>query len=140
MMGFLRYGKSRHSFAAVPAALSAYFLIGIANAHAQILVKQGQNFSDIAENVTDSISFFPALISGVAYLGGLGFGFMGLIKLKDHVDDPSNPLKDAAIRIAIAGCLFSLPIIYEASLETIGDTDNFVDSARIKEAEFKVTQ
>ena len=46
---------------------------------------------------------------------------LGVLKIKDHVENPSQtPLKDGASRLAAGGALFALPIIYESMFETLG--------------------
>jgi hypothetical protein len=100
----------------------------------------GNNFSDIAENIIDSIEALPGLLTGVAYMFGLLLGVLGILKVKDHVENPNQtPLKDGAIRMAAGGALFALPIIYESMRETIGDTTNFVTAAQLSRVEFNVT-
>jgi hypothetical protein len=79
------------------------------------------NFSSIASNMSGSMANLPSLLSGVAYLFGLLLGVLGVLKIKDHVENPSQaPLKDGAIRLAAGGALFAIPMIYEAARTTIG--------------------
>lgn len=102
--------------------------------------KAGNNFSDIAENIIDSIEALPGLLTGVAYMFGLLLGVLGILKVKDHVENPNQtPLKDGAIRMAAGGALFALPIIYESMRATIGDTTNYVSAAQLNRVEFNVT-
>lgn len=116
------------------AAFTAGLIITPNNANAA-----GNDFGDIAENIIDSLESLPGLISGLAYLGGLGFGVLGVLKIKDHVDNPQQTqLKDGAIRLAAGGSLFALPIIYEASLNTIGTTTSLVEAADLNRVEFAV--
>ena len=79
------------------------------------------NFSKIAGNITTSVGSLPGLISAIAYLFGVLIAVLGILKIKDHVENPTQtPLKDGAIRLAAGGALFALPIITEAMLNTIG--------------------
>lgn len=79
------------------------------------------NFSSIASNIIGSITQLPSLLAGVAYMFGILLGVLGILKIKDHVENPGQtPLKDGAIRLAAGGGLFALPIIYEAMTQTIG--------------------
>lgn len=76
---------------------------------------QSAEINDILENTVTSSSKLPALLSGLAYMLGLIFTSMGVIKLKDHVENPSQTaLKASAIRFAVGGMMFALPIVYEA--------------------------
>jgi len=79
------------------------------------------DFNTIAENIVNSISSLPTLLSGISYMFGILLGVLGILKIKDHVENPSQTaLKDGAIRLAAGGGLFGLPIVYEAMLNTIG--------------------
>jgi len=81
----------------------------------------GNTFSDISNNIGASVGSLPGLISGLAYLFGTLIGVLGIMKIKDHVENPTQtPLKDGAIRLAAGGGLFALPIIYESMFNTVG--------------------
>ncbi|MBU0799649.1 MAG: hypothetical protein KKA05_01470 [Alphaproteobacteria bacterium] len=99
----------------VAAAFSAGMLLSTTEASAN-------NFSSIASNITASMTQLPSLLAGVAYLFGILLGVLGILKIKDHVENPGQtPLKDGAIRLAAGGGLFALPIIYESMLNTVGN-------------------
>ena len=84
-------------------------------------VAHANNFSSVASNMSNSISRLPSLLSGLAYLFGLLLGVLGVLKIKDHVENPSQTaLKDGAIRLAAGGALFAIPFIYDAAKNTIG--------------------
>lgn len=90
----------------------------------------GADFSDIATNIITSIASLPGLLSGLAYMFGILLAVLGILKIKDHVENPGNtPLKDGAIRLAAGGALFALPIVYDAAFTTIGEEDNLVATA-----------
>lgn len=81
----------------------------------------GNDFSSIAKNITTSIQDLPGLLTGVSYMMGILLGVLGILKIKDHVENPGQTqLKDGAIRLAAGGGLFALPIVYESMLNTIG--------------------
>ena len=81
------------------------------------------NFSSVAKNMTTSMGNLPSMLAAVSYLFGLLLGVLGVMKIKDHVENPSQePLKNGAIRLAAGGALFAIPIIYEAAKNTIGTT------------------
>lgn len=100
------------------------------------------DFSKIAENMTTSISSIPGLLTALAYLFGLLLAVLGVMKIKDHVENPTNtPLKDGAIRLGAGGALFALPIMLDAMLATLDDTSNgtaVVEAAKLKKATFNV--
>ena len=100
---------------------------------------QANNFSDIAANIAASLEMIPGLLTAIAYLFGLLLGVLGVLKIKDHVENPSNtPLKDGAVRMAAGGALFGLPIVYEAMTNTIGQTTSLVGAAPVRPVEFNV--
>ncbi len=115
------------------AVLMAAMVSGATAAHA------GNNFGDIARNITESIEELPGMITGICYMVGLLLGTMGVLKIKDHVENPSQtPMKDGAIRLAAGGALFSLPIVFESMLNTIGTTSAYVEPAKLRKVEFNV--
>lgn len=109
----LRQHLKKQYFAFGAAFTAGTFAItGAANA--------ANDFSKIAENIQISSSSIPGLLTALAYLFGVLLGVLGVMKIKDHVENPTNtPLKDGAIRLAAGGALFALPILYEAMFATI---------------------
>jgi len=80
------------------------------------------SFSSIADNIITSISNLPGLLSALSYMFGILLGVLGVMKIKDHVENPTQTaLKDGAIRLAAGGALFALPILFEAMINTVGD-------------------
>lgn len=100
---------------------SASFMVGMFAASGGAHAEGANNFGAIGENITESIASLPGLLSALSYLFGILLGTLGIMKIKDHVENPGNvPLKDGAIRLAAGGALFALPIIFEAMQDTIG--------------------
>ena len=96
------------------------------NAHA------GNDFSAIAENIITSIQDLPGLLSGLAYMFGILLAVLGVMKIKDHVENPGQtPLKDGAIRLAAGGGLFAIPIVSEAMLATVGNDGSAANVATL---------
>lgn len=107
--------------------ISAGFVAGMmaSSAHAATT----NNWSGIAGTMTESIQSLPGLLSGVSYMFGLLLGTLGILKIKDHVENPAQThLKDGAIRLAAGGALFALPMITEAMLNTIGQAEGDVQA------------
>jgi len=104
---------------------------GVESAFAQ---SNGTDFNKIIGNMEESISGIPGLISGISYMMGILLGVLGILKIKDHVETPSQTkLQDGAIRLAAGGGLFALPIVYEAMRNTIGsDTGATVATPKVK--------
>lgn len=100
--------------------LSALVTVGVISG-AEDCLAGNKNFTSIAEEIINSISGLPGLISGVAYLLGILLGVLGILKIKDHVENPTQtPLQHGAIRLVAGGGLFALPIVYEAMKNTVG--------------------
>lgn len=79
------------------------------------------NFSSIGLNIITSIAQLPSLLAGLAYMFGILLAVLGIMKIKDHVENPGQtPLKDGSIRLAAGGALFAIPIVSEAMTTTIG--------------------
>ena len=115
------------------AAFTAGILLSSAPAHA------ANDFSSISQNITSSVASIPGLLTALAYLFGILIGVLGILKIKDHVENPSNtPLKDGAIRLAAGGALFALPIIYEAMTNTVGSNGAGASAAAMNKASFNV--
>ncbi len=74
-----------------------------------------QAFAAILDNIVDSLERIPGLITGTAYILGLMFGVAGLLKIKEHVEEPNRAaLKDGIIRLVVGGMLFAIPTMYAA--------------------------
>ena len=99
----------------VSAAVTAGLMLGSQDAYAQ------QDVSTITDNIVTSIGNVPSLLTGVSYMLGILLGVLGILKIKDHVENPSQtPLQHGAIRLMAGGGLFALPIVYEAMQTSIG--------------------
>lgn len=108
------FNKTKTSYYKLGAAMTTGMLASTSTAHA------ANNFSSIASNINTSISSLPALIAAVAYLFGVLLSVLGIMKIKDHVENPTQtPLKEGAIRLIAGGALFALPILTEAMLESL---------------------
>lgn len=117
----------------IQAAVMVGAMFASSEAHAS------NNFSDIARNINSSIEELPGLITGISYMMGLLLGTLGIMKLKDHVENPTQtPLKDGAVRLAAGGALFGLPIVFRSMLNTVGTTNVGVQPAQLNRVMFNV--
>lgn len=118
------------------AAMTAGMLLGSSGS---AKAAAGNNFSNIATNIANSINSLPGLLSALAYLFGVLLIVLGVMKIKDHVENPSQtPLKDGAVRLAIGGALFAIPILTEAAFNTIG-SGAAQSAATLKKVSFSVS-
>lgn len=120
----------------ISAAVFVGMVSGVENAFAA--GTGGNDFSSIARNINTSISELPGLLSGVSYMMGILLGVLGILKIKDHVENPGQtPLQHGAIRLAAGGGLFALPIVYESMLNTVGEGTT-VEAATLNSVGFNV--
>ena len=79
------------------------------------------SFTSITKTITDQIGGLPGFITAIAYIMGTLFAVLGILKIKDHVENPGNtPLREGAIRLAVGGGLFVVPLITEAMQNLVG--------------------
>lgn len=117
--------------------VSALAIVGVMGG-AEDSLATGKNFSTISDNIAGSISSLPGLLTGVSYMLGILLGVLGILKIKDHVENPTQtPLQHGAIRLTAGGGLFALPIVYEAMQNTIG-TGNSATIAPLAKIPFAV--
>lgn len=113
------------------AAFTAGYMMTSSTAHAN-------NFSSVASNIVASIANLPSLLSALSYMFGILLGVLGIMKIKDHVENPGQtPIKDGAIRLAAGGALLALPIIFESMLETVGSDGAGASVASVTEVEWQ---
>jgi len=119
--------------------LSAAVIVGTMAGAEDALADGGNDFSAIAENITGSIASVPGMLTGVSYMLGTLLGVLGILKIKDHVENPSQtPLQHGAVRLASGGALFALPIVFEAMTETIGSDGANATAAELNAVQFNV--
>ena len=130
------FKKTRKAYYSCGAAIMVGLTTAAADANAA-----GNSFSVIAKNITTQVQDLPALLSAVAYLFGILLGVLGIMKIKDHVENPTQtPLKDGAIRLLAGGGLFALPIVFESMNNLLVDssTTTGAKAATLKKVEFSV--
>lgn len=74
-------------------------------------------------NIINGTEFTPGLIVGFfAYMAGLVCGFLGIIKLKEHVESPNQvPIWDPMKRFAAGGAFLVMPYVVDVIRTTIED-------------------
>ena len=120
--------------------IQAAFVVGLLSQISEAeAAGTGNSFSSIARNINSSIEELPGLVTSISYLIGILMGVMGVMKIKDHVENPTQtPMKEGAIRLAAGGALFSLPIVFESMLNTIGTTGVLVEAPAVSKVQFNV--
>jgi hypothetical protein len=101
----------------------AVFTLGLlASSDAHAAGDGANNFSKIASNIVESIASLPGLLSALSYMFGLVLCVLGVMKIKDHVENPTQtPMREGAIRLAVGGALFAIPIVSQAMFATVGE-------------------
>ena len=80
-------------------------------------------FGNILVNMIDSVGTLPGFFTAIAYVLGLLLGAGAVLKLKEHVEDPSRvPLREGVVRLIVGGMLFALPTVMYAVLNAVEDT------------------
>jgi len=131
--------KTKKTYNKMGAMMVAGMIAGSASDAHAAPPATGNNFGSIAENITNSIANLPGLLTALSYMFGILLGVLGIMKIKDHVENPTQTaLKDGAIRLAAGGALFALPIVFEAMFETVGDTGNTTSAATLQKVQFNV--
>lgn len=81
---------------------------------------------DVANNISVSTQLIPGLITGVSYIFALLLGVTGILKLREHVENPNQvALRVPIIRFFAGGALLALPIVLEAAERSIGNIGIF---------------
>ncbi|MCC7305002.1 MAG: hypothetical protein IT558_01950 [Alphaproteobacteria bacterium] len=78
------------------------------------------NLNNVLSNIKDSVEDVPGLLSAAAYLLGVLLGVIGLLKIKEHVENPDQtPLREGVVRLLAGGALFAIPTVFDAMQTTI---------------------
>lgn len=96
-------------------------------------------FNKIAGNIVGGIDGLPGLLTALSYMMGLIFSVLGVLKIKDHVENPTQAqLSHGAIRLAAGGALFLIPVVTTAMQELIGDSsDAGASAAKLNKIKFE---
>lgn len=89
-------------------------------AHAQVATDVGQGMATMVR----SLSSWPTVLAGFAYILGCYFAVSGIFKFKDHVDESTGsrtatPLSAGVKRFLAGGGLFSLPYMTAVARDSI---------------------
>lgn len=80
----------------------------------------GGTLGDVLDNVTLSSAEIPYLLSGFSYLCGIILGFLGILKLKEHVLYPTQtPIWESIKKFIAGGAFFALPEVIDAVHDTM---------------------
>lgn len=94
-------------------------------------------FGDVGEVLADStlnqymqdksanVNNVPELVSFVSYMGGIALAALGIVSLKQHVEQggQSKPMKDGLAKLGFGGMLLAIPTITEVMQGSLGGND-----------------
>lgn len=99
-------------------------LSGLAGALGGLLGGITMNINAVLANIVQGMERLPGLVTVLSYFLGLLFGAVGLVKIKETVENPDKtPMKEGIIRLLIGGAMFALPTIYDAVYNLISGGD-----------------
>lgn len=82
----------------------------------EVVWAEAQTFGSIAANITGSFASIVKLITGISYLAGVGFGAAGIMKFKQHKDNPTQiPLGQPVALLFISAALIWLPMLIQSA-------------------------
>ncbi len=89
----------------------------------------GTTLGSVIQNIEfDASMSLPGVMSGLSYLMGLILGFIAILKLKAHVENPNQvPLSDSMKRFVAGGAFFALPFIMDVVRNMIEGNGTQVD-------------
>ena len=70
------------------------------------------NLGEVMCNTMETTMGIPAMLTAISYVLGLVFGVWAIIKIRDHVNNPSQTaLSEGVTRLIAGGAFFSLPVL-----------------------------
>lgn len=82
----------------------------------------------MGDQLKTQIGSLTDLIGAASFIVGLVFGASGLLKFKQHSENPQGtPLSHAMVRLVVAGALIALPAVLGTSVGTLFGADNNTD-------------
>jgi hypothetical protein len=102
----------------------------LALAGQSITLQSGKTATVIAGNINNSIGGITTVITSLAYIGAVGFGFVGILKWKAHSEQPDRvALKIPITYMVIAAMCAALPEVIGTGIASIfGGSANLVQS------------
>ncbi len=84
------------------------------------------NVGNIMVNMVDALGTLPGFFTAVAYVLGLVMGAGAILKLKEHVEEPTRtPLREGMVRLIVGGLLFATPTVFTALFTAINGENGF---------------
>jgi intracellular multiplication protein IcmD len=125
MFQLMRKISSRKSVLCAVLAVTALVSLFSVGAFAET-----KTLGDMADNLTKVFPSFVKLVVAISYIAGIGFAAAGIMKFKQHKDNPTQvPLGGPIAMIFIAAALIYLPTIIQSTGATVFGGDGKTGSA-----------
>lgn len=83
-----------------------------------------EDFGKGAERIAGQLEYVAKLISIISFVSGLGIGMSGILKLKNHSQNPAQvPLSQPMMRILVACGLIALPTAMGNGIDSLFGED-----------------
>ncbi len=101
---------------------SAFMVAGaLASTVSSEAIAGGTNLASMVGSTGTNVAAFPKLISAACYVGGATFVGTGVMKVKQHVDNPGQtPLREGLVRLGAGGVLVAAPAMTAVMTNTSG--------------------
>ena len=81
------------------------------------------NLDIYLQRTSDKTNSIPDAVAFISYLGGTALAALGVVNLKQHVENPSQtPMKNGLAKLGFGGMLLALPTITGVMQATTADT------------------
>lgn len=78
------------------------------------------DLESLTQQVGTQTGNIPTFINIICYIFGVALVALGIVKLKQHIEQPAQaPLKDGIARIAFGALLLALPFVLQLALNTM---------------------
>ena len=108
-----------------------FFVFGAAVVLAATMVPElahANGIQGMGDQLKTQIGSLTDLVGAASFIIGLVFGASGLMKFKQHSENPQGtPLSHAMVRLLVAGALIALPAVLGTSVGTLFASGNTTD-------------
>ena len=86
---------------------------------------EGVGLSGLTENTTSQFTAISTILSGLAYVAGIGFGLKAALKLKQQSESNGQiPLSQPIMLGVVAAILITLPTFLTTGVDTVFGSEN----------------
>lgn len=112
--------------------LSAAIMTGMMSS-----VASAQDFNNYTSGLSDRTNSVTDIIAYICYMGGAALAALGIVGLKQHVENPGqNPMKNGLAKLGFGGMLLAIPTITSVVLDTTDESTEAVFKGFGSEASF----